>query len=155
MIPLSEPTTVYNLFGIGAYDNLPTMPNRALVLGTTYAYNQGWTSIEKAIDGAGAFISSSYINSSKYKQNTLYKIKYNPSNSYIWHQYATTPWYSRDIALFMEQHQDFYIDKDFTFDKPLFKNMEEYSATSRSTNLNNTDTNEMIMFGKEIDVTLR
>ena len=47
MIKLSKPVTVYNLFGIGAYDNLPTFTNRALILGTTYAYNKGWTSVEK------------------------------------------------------------------------------------------------------------
>ena len=131
MIPLSSPTTVYNLFGIGAQDNLPTMPNRALVLGTTYAYNKGWTSIEKAIDGAGDFVSSNYINSSKYKQNTMYKIRYNQNSSYIWHQYATTPWYSRDIAQFMDKYQYLYINKDeFNFDKPLFTNMSEYSLSS-------------------------
>ena len=130
MIPLPEPVTVYNLYGIGAKDNLPTMPNRALILGTTYAYNKGWTSVEKAIDGAGAFVSSGYINSTKYKQNTLYKIKYNQNPNYIWHQYATTPWYSRDIAKFIEEYQYIYTDKDFDFDKPLFNGMQEYSLSN-------------------------
>ncbi len=51
MIPLSKPVTVYNLFGIGAKDNSSVFPNRALILGTTYAYNRGWTSIENAIKG--------------------------------------------------------------------------------------------------------
>ena len=121
MIPLSEPVTVYNLYGIGAEDNLPTMPNRALVLGTTYAYNKGWTSVEKAIEGAGSFVSSGYINSTKYNQNTLYKMRYNPNSSYLWHQYSTTPWYARDIAKTMEKFDDIY-EKDviFSYDKPKF-----------------------------------
>ncbi len=41
MIKLSKPVTVYNLFGIGAKDNSSVFPNRALILGTTYAYNRG------------------------------------------------------------------------------------------------------------------
>ena len=44
MIKLSKPVTVYNLFGIGAKDNSSVFPNRALILGTTYAYNRGWRS---------------------------------------------------------------------------------------------------------------
>ena len=130
MIRLSSPVTVYNLFGIGAQDNLPTMPNRALVLGTTYAYNKGWTSVEKAIDGAGEFVSKNYINSSKYNQNTMYKIRFNQSSTYIWHQYATTPWYSRDIAKLIEKYQYMYTNDNLTFDKPLFKGMSEYSLSS-------------------------
>ena len=150
MIPLESPTTVYNLYGIGAQDNLPTMPNRALILGTTHAYKQGWTSIEKAIDGAGKFVSSNYVHSTKYKQNTIYKFRYNPSSTYIWHQYATTPWYSRDIAKFMDKYQDLYIDKNFTFDKPLFTNMSEYLLSSvRSANIE-----EYCLLGKE-DITLK
>ena len=121
MIKLNAPVTVYNLYGIGAKDNLPTMPNRALILGTTYAYNKGWTSVEKAIEGAGEFVSSGYINSSKYNQNTLYKIRFNPSQTYLWHQYATTPWYSRDIAKLMEKFDSIYkANVSYTYDKPKF-----------------------------------
>lgn len=121
MIPLNEPVTVYNLFGIGAKDNLSTMPNRALILGTTTAYNKGWTSIEKAIEGAGEFVSSNYVNSSKYHQNTLYKIRFNPSKTYAWHEYATTPWYSREIAKLMHKYEHLYSDKTtLNYDKPMF-----------------------------------
>ena len=130
MIQLSEPVTVYNLYGIGAKDNLPTMPNRALILGTTYAYNQGWTSVEKAIEGAGQFVSSNYINSSKYEQNTLYKIRFNHKSSYIWHQYATSPWYSREIAKLMEKFEYLYTENNFNYEKPIFTDMNEYSINN-------------------------
>ena len=120
MIKLSKPVTVYNLFGIGAKDNSSVFPNRALILGTTYAYNRGWTSIENAIKGAAEFVSLNYVHSSRYSQNTLYKMRYNQNVSNIWHQYATTPWYASSIADIMRGYQDLYLENNFTFDVPVF-----------------------------------
>ena len=120
MIKLSKPVTVYNLFGIGAKDNSSVFPNRALILGTTYAYNRGWTSIENAIKGAAEFVSLNYVHSSRYSQNTLYKMRYNQNVSNIWHQYATTPWYASSIADIMRSYQDLYLENNFTFDIPVF-----------------------------------
>ena len=121
MIKLSKPITVYNLFGIGAKDNSSVFPNRALILGTTYAYNRGWTSIENAIKGAAEFVSLNYVHSSRYSQNTLYKMRYNQNVSNIWHQYATTPWYASSIADIMRSYQDLYLENNFTFDVPVFE----------------------------------
>ena len=120
MIKLSKPVTVYNLFGIGAKDNSSVFPNRALILGTTYAYNRGWTSIENAIKGAAEFVSLNYVHSSRYGQNTLYKMRYNQNVSNIWHQYATTPWYASSIADIMRGYQDLYLENNFIFDVPVF-----------------------------------
>ena len=120
MIKLPKPVTVYNLFGIGAKDNSSVFPNRALILGTTYAYNRGWTSIENAIKGAAEFVSLNYVHSSRYGQNTLYKMRYNQNVSNIWHQYATTPWYASSIADIMRGYQDLYLENNFTFDVPVF-----------------------------------
>ncbi|WP_419867308.1 SH3 domain-containing protein [Clostridium perfringens] len=120
MIKLSKPVTVYNLFGIGAKDNSSVFPNRALILGTTYAYNRSWTSIENAIKGAAEFVSLNYVHSSRYSQNTLYKMRYNQNVSNIWHQYATTPWYASSIADIMRSYQDLYLENNFTFDVPVF-----------------------------------
>ena len=120
MIKLSKPVTVYNLFGIGAKDNSSVFPNRALILGTTYAYNRGWTSIENAIKGAAEFVSLNYVHSSRSSQNTLYKMRYNQNVSNIWHQYATTPWYASSIADIMRSYQDLYLENNFTFDVPVF-----------------------------------
>lgn len=132
MIKLKEPTTVYNLFGIGAQDNLPTMPNRALVLGTTYAYNAGWTTVEKSLDGAGDFLSKNYVNSTKYDQNTLYKIRYNPSETYLWHQYSTTPWYSRDIATLIQQYDYMYEPGvSFSYDRTQFTDIKSSSLIEK------------------------
>lgn len=71
--------TVYNLFGIGAYDNDPING------GAKYAFDKGWTSVDAAIYGGAEWISSNYINSG---QNTLYKMKWNPEKPAT-HQYAT------------------------------------------------------------------
>ena len=121
MIKLDKPVTVYNLFGIGAYDNSKAFPNRALILGTTYAYTHGWTSVDKAIEGAAKFVSDNYVNSSTYKQNTLYKMRFIPNVDLIWHQYATTPWYAKEIGdLIYEMRHIYSGNNDFVYDKPAF-----------------------------------
>ena len=68
-------TVVYNMFGIAAYDT------SALYSGSQYAYNAGWTSVEAAIRGGAEWISKWYINSENGRQNTLYKMKWNPENA--------------------------------------------------------------------------
>jgi mannosyl-glycoprotein endo-beta-N-acetylglucosaminidase len=75
------PKIVYNLFAIGAYDSDPDR------LGSEYAYEKGWFSLEEALLGGATYISSGYINSTKYNQNTLYKMRYNVNVT--WHQYST------------------------------------------------------------------
>lgn len=108
---------VYNLYGIKAYDSDPQL------CGFSYAYYMGWTSVTKAINGAAKYVSEEYINSSKYKQNTLYKYRYNPNTSYLWHQYATDPAYAQKIASIMySQFRSAYATGNtLTYDKPTFK----------------------------------
>lgn len=85
------PKIVYNMFGVHAYDE---DPNRC---GSEYAYTQGWFTVDAAILGGAKFISTGYINSDKYKQNTLYKMKWNVEVT--WHQYATDiGWAKKQIA---------------------------------------------------------
>ncbi len=74
--------TVYNMFGIGAYDG------NALMGGASYAYSQGWTTPEAAIKGGAEWIAQNYIYRSKSRQNTLYKMRWNPFSPGS-HQYAT------------------------------------------------------------------
>lgn len=76
-----EPKVVYNMYGIGAYDRNPER------LGSEMAYKQRWFSVDTAIIEGAHWISRNYINSS-YKQDTLYKMKYNPAIPSD-HQYAT------------------------------------------------------------------
>ena len=107
---------VYNLYGIKAYDSNPQL------CGFSYAYYQGWTSVDAAIYGAAKYVSQDYIHNQTYHQNTLYKFRYNPNINYLWHEYATDPSYAKQIATIMySQFRNVYrSDVSFTYDKPHF-----------------------------------
>ena len=77
-----EPKVVYNMYGIGAYDSDPVK------WGSERAYREGWFTPEIAIVEGAHWISKNYINNSSYKQDTLYKMKFNPESPGD-HQYAT------------------------------------------------------------------
>ncbi|MGL5764449.1 MAG: N-acetylglucosaminidase, partial [Sarcina sp.] len=122
MKKLMKPTTVFNIFIMDDAKNTTAFPNKMFLLNTTYAYTQGWLSIEEAILGAAEFISSNYLHNNYYKQDTLYKLKFSPQLSSVWHQYSNNIAYPKQLAELMEKHQDLYIDKtQFTFDLPEFK----------------------------------
>ena len=101
--PLAEPVTVYNFFGIGAIDK------SANVSGAEASYSNGWTSIEKTIDGSAEWIAKNYIHNSKYNQNTIYKMKFN--YDYTWHQYATDVNWANGISGIMATLNDMYANK--------------------------------------------
>jgi mannosyl-glycoprotein endo-beta-N-acetylglucosaminidase len=73
--------TVYNMYGYGAVDSCP------VTCGAQTAYDNGWFTPEAAIIGGAQFISSDYIYNSRFNQDTLYKMRWNPVQT--WHQYAT------------------------------------------------------------------
>jgi mannosyl-glycoprotein endo-beta-N-acetylglucosaminidase len=70
------------MYGIQATDSNP------LGNGAKYAFQQKWFSPKEAIIGGAYWIGASYINHPTYKQNTLYKMRFNPSSPGT-HQYAT------------------------------------------------------------------
>jgi len=77
-----EPKVVYNVYGIGAFDRDP------IGLGSEYAYTREWFTPEAAIVGGAQWVSNWYVNHSSYQQDTLYKMRWNPSSPGN-HQYAT------------------------------------------------------------------
>ncbi|MBM7649323.1 mannosyl-glycoprotein endo-beta-N-acetylglucosaminidase [Bacillus ectoiniformans] len=77
-----EPKIVYNMYGIGAYDHC------AESCGAERAYTEGWFTPEAAIIGGAEYIGEGYINNETYKQDTLYKMRWNPERPGT-HQYAT------------------------------------------------------------------
>ncbi|SFC11020.1 Beta-N-acetylglucosaminidase [Alkalibacterium subtropicum] len=77
-----EPKVVYNMFGIAAFDSSP------LKSGSEYAYKMGWDTVDKAIMGGAEWISKQYVNHATHKQDTLYKMRWNPLDPGA-HQYAT------------------------------------------------------------------
>ena len=112
--PLDKPVTVYNFFGIGAIDK------SANVSGAGASYSNGWTSIEKTIEGSAKWISANYIKSSKYNQNTIYKMKFN--YDYIWHQYATDVNWSNGISGIMNNIISMYdTASNLEFEVPDYK----------------------------------
>ena len=112
--PLDKPVTVYNFFGIGAIDK------SANVSGAEASYSNGWTSIEKTIEGSAKWISANYIKSSKYNQNTIYKMKFN--YDYIWHQYATDVNWSNGISGIMNNIISMYdTESNLEFEVPDYK----------------------------------
>lgn len=111
-----EPRVVYNMYGVGAIDSDP------LRGGSEYAYKQGWFTPELAISEGASWISKNYINSTKYNQNTLYKMRWNMSSTSIgWHQYASDIAWAEKQARIMAP----YLEKcgvAFEFDIPTFIN---------------------------------
>jgi len=105
---------VYNLFGIGAYDA------NANYYGSQYAYREGWTSVDEAIYGGAQWISNDYINNSKYRQNTLYKMRWNPASPAN-HQYATDVRWAYNQVYNIKRLTDMAADPSLKFDIPKYK----------------------------------
>ena len=109
---------VYNMFGIGAIDSSPLMG------GAEYAYINGWTSVEDAILGGAEWISRYYINNADYRQNTLYKMRWNPESPGV-HQYATdVAWASKQAETLRNMFSAFPSAK-MSFDYPVYKGERE------------------------------
>ena len=97
--PSGEQVKVYNFFGISAFDGT-AVPSAA-----NYAYQKGWTSIDKTIEGSAKWLSTNYIHSTKYKQNTLYKMRWSYNTG---HQYATDVSWAHIIAKVMNNIIPYY-----------------------------------------------
>lgn len=89
-------TRVYNFFGIGAYDS------SAVSSGLAKAYSEGWTTPALAIKGGAKWISDHYVNASGCRQNTLYKMRWNPENPGQ-HTYASAIDWSTSISIILER----------------------------------------------------
>lgn len=104
---------VYNVYGIHAYDN------SAVESGSAMANSEGWTSVERAIKGGAKWISENYINSMNGRQNTLYKMRWNPENPGD-HQYATDIGWAVKQAVSIEKIFSSFADAALSFDVPVY-----------------------------------
>ncbi|MEG2246940.1 MAG: SH3 domain-containing protein, partial [Peptostreptococcaceae bacterium] len=112
--PLPKPVKVYNFFGIGAFDGTANLS------GAEAAYKNGWTSVEKTIEGSAKWIASSYIHNGGYKQNTLYKMRW--SYEHLHHQYATDVNWANAISGIMSKLVGMYdTNSNLTYDVPLHR----------------------------------
>lgn len=109
---------IYNMFGIGAYDSHP------LTLGSVYAYREGWFTPEAAIIGGAKFVGEQYINHPD-KQNTLYKMRWNPNGmvkyGYATHQYATDIGWAAKQAQLMYSYYQYLNSYTLHLDIPVYK----------------------------------
>ncbi|WP_303863963.1 Ig-like domain-containing protein [Alkalibaculum bacchi] len=107
--------TVYNFFGIAAYDGT------AYLSGSQYAYKQKWFKPEDAIRGGAEWISMNYVNSLRNNyQNTIYKMRWNPLNPAS-HQYATDMGWPVKISNLMGKIYQLSDNYDLIFDIPVYK----------------------------------
>ena len=104
------------MFGIGAYDD------SAVSSGSKRAYELGWTSPEAAIKGGAAWISKWYINASDSRQNTLYKMLWNPETPGE-HQYATDIGWAIKQAVSIEKIFASFPNAVLTFDIPVYQGL--------------------------------
>lgn len=111
---IDTPRIVYNMFGIQAKDSCPD------VCGSEYAYKQGWFTPEAAIIGGAEFISKQYVNNATYKQNTLYKMRWNPGKPGT-HQYATDVGWAYKQVSNIEKLYKLLDSYTLYYDVPVFK----------------------------------
>lgn len=106
--------TVYNMYGIQAVDSSP------LTTGAKFAFEQKWFTPEAAIVGGAYWIGASYINHPTHKQNTLYKMRFNPAVPGN-HQYATDiGWATKQTTRIFQIYQN--LDSyTLHFDVPKFQ----------------------------------
>ncbi|WP_228485560.1 N-acetylglucosaminidase [Thermaerobacillus caldiproteolyticus] len=115
-----EPKKVYNMYGIGTNNNCP------IQCGAEYAYKQGWFTPEAAIIGGAEYIANQYINNPAYKQDTLYKMRWNPANPGI-HQRATDIGWAFKQARNLSQLYDLLDHYTLTFDVPFYRiHLDDY-----------------------------
>ncbi len=107
--------TVYNMFGIGAYDDDPVNG------GAKYAYDMGWFDVNSAIFGGAKWISENYINAG---QNTLYKMRWNPSKPGE-HQYATDIAWAAKQAQTLRTFMEVFPINELVFDVPVYSASNE------------------------------
>ncbi|MCT2535119.1 PA14 domain-containing protein [Aquibacillus koreensis] len=114
-----EPRTVYNMFGIHAFDSCPT------TCGSEKAYKEGWFTPEAAIIGGAKFIADGYINHPTHQQDTLYEMRWNPKGmeryGYATHQYATDVGWAAKQVKNLKGFYDLLDNYTLTFDIPKFK----------------------------------
>jgi beta-N-acetylglucosaminidase/membrane protein implicated in regulation of membrane protease activity len=112
-------TTVYNMFGIGAYDG------SAVNSGAAYAYSHGWTTPAKAIEGGAAWIAANYVYNSTYHQDTLYKMRWNPEALVMGnaaHQYATDVGWAVKQTPMIDSMYSIISKYNLVFDVPEYAN---------------------------------
>lgn len=118
-----EPKTVYNMFGVGANDRCQL--GRSEDCGAEFAYEKGWFTPEEAITGGAKYAAERYVYNPELKQDTLYKMRWNPGSSEKEgrNQYAThIKWATIQMDILADMYQKVETDNVLIFDYPVYKN---------------------------------
>lgn len=108
-----QPQTTYNVYGIGAFDD------NANMWGSERAYTECWYNVDLSIMGGARWIANGYIASTTYKQDTLYKMKWN--FDVLWHEYATDIGWAYKQTSRIKELVDMMKNPVLYFDIPVFK----------------------------------
>ena len=115
----------YNFFNISASGN---SSSEIILNGLSYAKEQGWDTIEKAIEGGAKFIAKKYIAAG---QNTLYFQKFDVVNDEIygmyWHQYMQNLLAAQNEGTTIRKLYESLeaVENNYTFIIPVYENMPE------------------------------
>ncbi|MGN0658595.1 MAG: cadherin-like beta sandwich domain-containing protein [Emergencia sp.] len=130
---------VYNTYNIGAVDSADgSAATKGLVFAaggssqSATSYLRPWNSLEKAVKGGAIYIADNFIANSQY---ALYYERFNVLNgisSIGTHQYATSIFHAATQASIMYTNYKDYgvLDKAFTFEIPVYKDMPSEAAPS-------------------------
>ena len=121
---------VYNMFGIGAYDS------NAVATGSKMAYSQGWTTPEAAIMGGAGWISKNYINAPGARQNTLYKMRWNPDNPGK-HLYAGDIAWAVTQSLILEKMFAQFTEASISYEVPVYADTPAAVISASSISVSN------------------
>ena len=127
----------YNFFNIGAYEQ---DGYSAVTMGLVKAMNNGWNTVDKAIDGGVKFLANGYINQG---QGTLYYQKFNvrPKATYssYTHQYMTNIQApaTEGNSTYNSYKTASIINESFIFEIPVYKNMPSYTSLPDAGDSNN------------------
>ena len=130
----------YNFFNISASGNSST---EIILNGLRYAKEQGWDTIEKAIEGGAKFIAKKYIAAG---QNTLYFQKFDVVNDEIygmyWHQYMQNMLAAQNEGTTIRKLYESLevVDNNYTFIIPVYENMPETACKKPATTLSDNIT---------------
>ncbi|NLP52718.1 N-acetylglucosaminidase [Bacillus sp. RO1] len=115
------PKVVYNMYGVGATDRCAL--GTAQDCGAEFAYKSGWFTPEEAIVGGAKFAAERYVHHPQYKQDTLFKMRWNPgyTGQYGRNQYATDmAWADKQVYTLTNLYDVLDTYENLTFDIPVY-----------------------------------
>lgn len=129
----------YNIFNVDANGN---GGSNIVLKGLKYAESKGWNTIEKSIEGGTELVAKNYIAKG---QDTLYFQKFDVENSdgnLYWHQYMQSILAAQNEGTTLRKtfEKAGFIEANYTFIIPVYKNMPSSAVKRPSTTSTNTST---------------